>query len=68
MCGVDMESILTDADLKSFVWDLAKEGYLLQLISLAGLHTDAVSFGKRHLYPLDSQNSHSLRLVLHLFM
>ncbi|KAH7107162.1 isocitrate lyase and phosphorylmutase [Auriculariales sp. MPI-PUGE-AT-0066] len=31
----------SDADLKSFVWDLAKEGFVLQLISLAGLHSTA---------------------------
>ncbi|KAK5189546.1 mitochondrial 2-methylisocitrate lyase [Exophiala xenobiotica] len=30
-----------DASLKSFVWDLAKEGFVLQLISLAGLHSTA---------------------------
>lgn len=30
-----------DATLKSFVWDLAKEGFVLQLISLAGLHSTA---------------------------
>ena len=32
----------TDATLKSFVWDLAKHGFVLQLISLAGLHSNAV--------------------------
>jgi len=32
----------SDADLKNFIWDLAKEGFVLQLISLAGLHADAV--------------------------
>ncbi|KAG9055177.1 hypothetical protein FS842_002944 [Serendipita sp. 407] len=31
----------TDEMLKSFVWDLAKEGFVLQLISLAGLHSTA---------------------------
>ncbi|KAI2604901.1 isocitrate lyase [Hypoxylon fragiforme] len=31
----------TDATLKSFIWDLAKEGFVLQLISLAGLHSTA---------------------------
>ncbi|KAH7581674.1 Isocitrate lyase signature [Nakaseomyces glabratus] len=30
--------------LKSFIWDLAKEGFVLQLVSLAGLHTNAASF------------------------
>ncbi|RDB29201.1 2-methylisocitrate lyase, mitochondrial [Hypsizygus marmoreus] len=32
----------TDTDLKNFVWELAKEGFVLQLISLAGLHSNAV--------------------------
>lgn len=31
-------------DLQSFIWDLAREGFVLQLVSLAGLHVDAVSF------------------------
>ncbi|KAH0613872.1 uncharacterized protein H6S33_005758 [Morchella sextelata] len=31
----------SEAQLKSFVWDLAKEGFVLQLISLAGLHSGA---------------------------
>ncbi|KAI9739212.1 MAG: hypothetical protein M1834_007425 [Cirrosporium novae-zelandiae] len=30
-----------EASLKSFIWDLAKEGFILQLISLAGLHSNA---------------------------
>jgi len=30
-----------EASLKSFIWDLAKEGIILQLISLAGLHSTA---------------------------
>lgn len=29
------------ADLKNFVWDLAKSGFVFQLISLAGLHSTA---------------------------
>ncbi|KAF7347411.1 Isocitrate lyase [Mycena venus] len=33
----------SDAQLKSFVWDLAKEGFVFQLISLAGLHSGAVA-------------------------
>ncbi|KAF8640732.1 hypothetical protein AX17_000383 [Amanita inopinata Kibby_2008] len=33
----------TDKDLKNFVWDLAKEGFLLQIISLAGLHSNAAA-------------------------
>lgn len=35
-----------DQQLQSFIWDLAKEGFVLQLVSLAGLHTDASSFWK----------------------
>ncbi|MCJ1311566.1 hypothetical protein MMC25_005239 [Agyrium rufum] len=31
----------TEASLKSFIWDLAKHGFVLQLISLAGLHSSA---------------------------
>ncbi|KAH8662611.1 isocitrate lyase [Xylariales sp. PMI_506] len=31
----------TDETLKSFIWDIAREGFVLQLISLAGLHTSA---------------------------
>ncbi|KAK9258840.1 isocitrate lyase [Lipomyces tetrasporus] len=31
----------SDEDLKGFVWDLGKAGYVLQLISLAGLHSNA---------------------------
>lgn len=31
----------TDADLKNFIWDLATHGFVLQLISLAGLHSTA---------------------------
>ena len=30
-----------EASLKSFIWDLAKYGFVLQLISLAGLHSTA---------------------------
>ncbi|TFK41897.1 isocitrate lyase [Crucibulum laeve] len=33
----------SDVDLKNFVWELAKEGFVLQLISLAGLHSNAVA-------------------------
>ncbi|GAA6016086.1 hypothetical protein JCM10207_004438 [Rhodosporidiobolus poonsookiae] len=33
----------SDEELKSFVWDLAKEGFVIQLISLAGLHSTAVT-------------------------
>ncbi|KAF2669387.1 isocitrate lyase and phosphorylmutase [Microthyrium microscopicum] len=38
-----MASGFTEETLKSFVWDLAKEGFVLQLISLAGLHSNAVA-------------------------
>ncbi|KAF1809122.1 isocitrate lyase and phosphorylmutase [Eremomyces bilateralis CBS 781.70] len=31
----------TEETLKSFVWDLAKQGFVLQLISLAGIHSTA---------------------------
>ncbi|KAI0120667.1 isocitrate lyase [Xylariales sp. AK1849] len=31
----------TDETLKSFIWDIAKEGFVLQLVSLAGLHSTA---------------------------
>lgn len=29
----------TDEALQSFIWDMAKEGFVLQLVSLAGLHS-----------------------------
>lgn len=32
-----------EAGLKSFIWDMAKEGFVLQLISLAGLHSGAAA-------------------------
>jgi isocitrate lyase len=32
----------SEPQLKSFVWDLAREGFVLQLVSLAGLHSGAV--------------------------
>lgn len=35
--------------LKSFVWDLGKAGFAIQLISLAGLHSTAVTTGASHL-------------------
>ncbi|KAI0204066.1 isocitrate lyase [Astrocystis sublimbata] len=31
----------TDETLRSFIWDIAREGFVLQLISLAGLHSTA---------------------------
>lgn len=30
--------------LQSFIWDIAKHGFVLQLVSLAGLHADGLSF------------------------
>ncbi|KAH8099737.1 isocitrate lyase [Cristinia sonorae] len=33
----------SDSDLKNFIWDLGKEGFVLQLISLAGLHLNAAA-------------------------
>ena len=36
-----MSQGFTEASLKSFIWDLAKHGFVLQLISLAGLHSTA---------------------------
>ncbi|KAL8924213.1 MAG: hypothetical protein Q9208_004177 [Pyrenodesmia sp. 3 TL-2023] len=36
-----MKQGFTEASLKSFIWDLAKHGFVLQLISLAGLHSNA---------------------------
>ncbi|GAA5970523.1 hypothetical protein JCM11641_007338 [Rhodosporidiobolus odoratus] len=33
----------TEEALKSFIWDLGKAGFVLQLISLAGLHSTAVT-------------------------
>lgn len=36
-----------DETLKSFVWDLGKSGFVLQLISLAGLHSTATVTGAR---------------------
>lgn len=32
----------SETDLKNFIWELAQEGFVLQLISLAGLHSNAV--------------------------
>ncbi|KAJ3750910.1 isocitrate lyase [Lentinula detonsa] len=36
-------SDVPDADLKAFVFELAKSGFVLQLISLAGLHSNATA-------------------------
>lgn len=33
----------TDETLRSFIWDIAKHGFVLQLISLAGLHSNATA-------------------------
>ncbi|KAI1488039.1 isocitrate lyase [Biscogniauxia mediterranea] len=32
-----------DARLRSFIWDIAREGFVLQLVSLAGLHSNAAA-------------------------
>lgn len=32
----------TDETLKSFIWDIARHGFVLQLVSLAGLHSTAM--------------------------
>ncbi|KAI5922346.1 isocitrate lyase [Camillea tinctor] len=32
-----------NARLKSFIWDIAREGFVLQLVSLAGLHSNAAA-------------------------
>lgn len=34
----------TPETLQSFIWDIAKHGFVLQLVSLAGLHVDGLSF------------------------
>jgi isocitrate lyase len=34
---------MTDAEMESFVWDLAKLGYCWQFITLAGFHCDSLS-------------------------
>jgi len=34
---------MTDAQMESFIWDLAKLGYCWQFITLAGFHCDALS-------------------------
>ncbi|EFX01950.1 isocitrate lyase [Grosmannia clavigera kw1407] len=33
----------SEETLRSFVWDIAREGFVLQLVSLAGLHTTATA-------------------------
>lgn len=54
MCGT------IDTDLKNFVWDLGKEGFVLQLISLAGLHSNATATGEWH---LRSQSTATKRIL-----
>jgi len=34
---------MTDAQMESFIWDLAKQGFCWQFITLAGFHCDALS-------------------------
>ena len=36
----------SEGDLRDFIWNLAKEGFVLQLISLAGLHSGATITGQ----------------------
>jgi len=33
---------MTDAQMESFIWDLAKLGFVWQFITLAGFHSDAL--------------------------
>ncbi|KAK4703380.1 isocitrate lyase, partial [Phenoliferia sp. Uapishka_3] len=44
----------SNEQLKSFIWDLGKSGFVLQLISLAGLHSTAVVTGTACLFSLPS--------------
>jgi len=37
------KSGMTDAEMESFIWDLAKLGYCWQFITLAGFHSDALA-------------------------
>jgi isocitrate lyase len=50
----------SDVDLKNFVWELAREGFVLQLISLAGLHSNAAATGASG--PPTRSMTHSLLL------
>ena len=50
----------TDADLKNFVWELGKEGFVLQLISLAGLHSNAAATGNAQIILLFSRKTNTL--------
>merc|ERR1712050_181689 len=34
---------MTDAQMESFIWDLAKLGFVWQFITLAGFHSDALA-------------------------
>lgn len=36
----------TEQDMKDFIWELAKSGFVLQLVSLAGLHSNALATWK----------------------
>lgn len=38
-----MSQGFTEETLRSFIWDIAKEGFVLQLVSLAGIHTSATA-------------------------
>ncbi|KZV69727.1 isocitrate lyase and phosphorylmutase [Peniophora sp. CONT] len=36
----------SDADMKDFIWELAKEGFVLQIVSVAGVHVNAVAMAE----------------------
>ncbi|KAK2074952.1 hypothetical protein P8C59_009121 [Phyllachora maydis] len=42
-----MAAGFTPETLRSFIWDIAKEGFVLQLVSLAGIHSTAAATGRR---------------------
>lgn len=44
-----------DETLRSFIWDLGKSGFVLQLISLAGLHSTATVTGAHNLHEARSR-------------
>jgi isocitrate lyase len=37
----------SEQDMKDFVWEIAKEGFVFQIVSVGGLHVNAVSTGTR---------------------
>ncbi|RFU33536.1 hypothetical protein B7463_g2836, partial [Scytalidium lignicola] len=49
----------TDETLKSFIWDIAKHGFVIQLISLAGLHsTAAVTYELSQAFKTDGMKAY----------